>query len=188
MGRQGVKELAHTRAKLRRQGATGSQLSTDERIDLKVQSCHPLLVHGSSYSSVTVLVVLHMHQFANKLLGSFAKVQNAFRVLDSGRKGLVTYSDFRKALAMFGCPVPEKDMPEIAAVYDPTNSGFIDYQAFNRHVSKLLSPMGGSMVVSVPLGREGPIARRSDRARGAPPACRACSAFVSLAQLCASRN
>jgi len=78
----------------------------------------------------------------------------------------LAYKDFRHALKMYGCPIPEKDFPSVARIYDPAATGRINYRKFNTHVARFLQPFGGSMVVSADLGRSGPNAKRADAARG----------------------
>lgn len=76
------------------------------------------------------------------------------------------YEDFRRALALFGCPITEKDMPEFARVYDPLQSGKINYTLFNHKVASLLHPLGNSVAVSQDVGAAGPFARRQRRKQG----------------------
>lgn len=80
----------------------------------------------------------------------------------------VSHKEFRKAMAMFGCPITDKDFPSFAAVYDPYATGRICYTKFNKNIARLLQPLGGSVVVSQEVGRCGPHDKKVAQSRGAP--------------------
>ena len=78
----------------------------------------------------------------------------------------VSVADFRKALQLFQCDVPERDFKSFLAIYDPRNLGKVSYKEFNKRVGSMVKPSGRSFTVAE-SGGDGPFDRHERAVRGA---------------------
>lgn len=131
---------------------------------------------------------------SRKLFSNYHMMQDMFAAADPGGRGVVTYRDFRTALAEIGVSLPKKvrgcafavaherftmdgwdgcpdlwyrlqEFNRILRLYDPSDSGVVDYRAFNKRLGKLFKPMANGQVFVAPFSEK----KRGGKLVSGPP-------------------
>ena len=75
-----------------------------------------------------------IEQLRNALSSSFTRVLDLFKDWDDDENGMVSKSEFRKALPMLGLKVDRAVVEELFDSFDEDGSGEIDYKELNKHL------------------------------------------------------
>ena len=81
---------------------------------------------------------------AKRLFSKFSKVQQAFRMFDDDRSGIVSSTEFRLALAALGFEMTDAEFSKLVEKYDKNGDGTLSYVEFNRNIGKVLDKERGA--------------------------------------------
>ena len=81
---------------------------------------------------------------AKRLFSKFSKVQQAFRMFDDDRSGIVSSTEFRLALAALGFEMTDAEFSKLVEKYDKNGDGTVSYVEFNRNIGKVLDKERGA--------------------------------------------